>query len=309
MSKLRYHKIVIMTDADVDGSHIRTLLLTFFFRQTPQLIERGHLYIAQPPLYRAKRGNEERYLKNDGALETFLLEKALAAARLIYADGTVVEGADWQREVAWLREAALQLRRLSAAAPVALLEQAAIAGAMATDSKRATVVAEDLVARLNAISLPRERGWVVAVNEGLALSRTVRGVAERHTLDSAALRSSEARWLADRADLLARRFSAPAQLKLDALEINVAGPATAFDNIMASGRRGLTIQRFKGLGEINADELGRTTLEPEGRTLLQVKLGDIEDAAFVFSTLMGDVVEPRREFIIGNALKVANLDV
>ena len=309
VAKLRYHKIVIMTDADVDGSHIRTLLLTFFFRQMPQLIDRGHLYIAQPPLYRAKRGNDERYLKNDGALEAFLLEKALSSARLTYADGSVLEGADLQREVIWLREATMQLRRLSSAAPVPLLEQAAIAGALTPDTARATAAAQALVARLNAVSLPHERGWVVAVDGGVTLSRTVRGVAERHFLDPAALRSAEARWLADRAETLAAKFREPAKLKLDAQEAEVAGPASAFDRIMAAGRRGLTIQRFKGLGEMNADELGRTTLEPDGRTLLQVKVGDVEDAALVFSTLMGDVVEPRREFIVGNALKVANLDV
>ena len=134
VAKLRYHKIVIMTDADVDGSHIRTLLLTFFFRQMPQLIDRGHLYIAQPPLYRARRGNDERYLKNDAALEAYLLEKALAAARLTYLDGSVLEGAELRREVVWLREATLQLRRLSSAAPVPLLEQAAIAGAITSDA-------------------------------------------------------------------------------------------------------------------------------------------------------------------------------
>ena len=298
-----------MTDADVDGSHIRTLLLTFFFRQMPQLIERGHLFIAQPPLYRAKRGNDERYLKNDAALEEFLLDKALSDARLAYADGTVLEGTDLRREVMWLREATSQLRRLSTTAPVPLLEQAAIAGVPTADAARATAAAQTLVARLNAVSLPNEQGWMVAVNGGVTLSRTVRGVAEKHMLDGAALRSAEARWLADRADALLRKFSEPAKLKLDSQEVGVAGPASAFDRIIAHGRRGLTIQRFKGLGEMNADELGRTTLDPAGRTLLQVKVGDVEDAALVFSTLMGDVVEPRREFIVGNALKVANLDV
>jgi DNA gyrase subunit B len=248
-------------------------------------------------------------LKNDGALEAYLLEKALAGARLTYANGTVLEGDELRREVVWLREATMQLRRLSSAAPVPLLEQAAIAGALTSDTARATAAAQGLVVRLNAISLLHERGWVVAVDGGLTLSRTVRGVAERHTLDGAALRRAEARWLADRADALAQKFGEPAKLKLDAQEVEVAGPASAFDRIIAHGRRGLTVQRFKGLGEMNADELGRTTLEPAGRTLLQVKVGDVEDAALVFSTLMGDVVEPRREFIVGNALKVANLDV
>jgi DNA gyrase subunit B len=310
VSKLRYHRIVIMTDADVDGSHIRTLLLTFFFRQMPNLIERGHLFIAQPPLYRAKRGNEERYLKDDAALEAFLLDKALAEARLTYADGRVLEGPELEEEAAWLREAANRLRRLSAAAPLALLEQAAIAGALTPDVERSTAASQALVQRLDAISLPVERGWKVAADaSGLTLARTVRGVAERYLLDAALLRSIEARWLAERAQALAERFDRPAMLKLDSQELAVAGPATAYDLILAHGRRGLAIQRFKGLGEMNPDQLWRTTLDPAVRTLLQVKVGDIEDAGQVFSTLMGDVVEPRRDFIVGNALKVANLDV
>ena len=308
-SKLRYHRIVIMTDADVDGSHIRTLLLTFFFRQMRELVERGHLYIAQPPLYKAKRGNEERYLKDDNALESFLLDKALGDARLTYANGDVHEKEELRREVNLLRETSLSLKRLSTVIPVALLEQAAIAGVLTSDSVRATAAAPEFVTRLNAVSLPTEQGWVVSADNGLTLSRTVRGVAERYTLDPAALRSAEARWLAERAPALAQRFSVPARLKLDGQEPVVAGPATAYERIIAHGRRGLSVQRFKGLGEMNPDQLWQTTLDPAVRTLLQVKVGDSEDAAQVFSTLMGDVVEPRRDFIVGNALKVANLDV
>ncbi|HQT76159.1 MAG: DNA topoisomerase (ATP-hydrolyzing) subunit B [Rhodospirillales bacterium 20-64-7] len=308
-SKLRYHRIVIMTDADVDGSHIRTLLLTFFFRQMRELIERGHLFIAQPPLYRAKRGSDERYLKDDAALESFLLDKALADARLTYANGVVAEGSELRREVTLLREATLNLKRLSSVIPVALLEQAAIAGVLTPDPARAMAAAPEFASRLNAVSLPTEQGWVVSADHGLTLSRTVRGVAERYTLDAASLRSAEARWLADRAGAFAERFGTPAKLKLDSQEPSVAGPATTYDRIIAHGRRGLSVQRFKGLGEMNPDQLWQTTLDPSVRTLLQVKVGDSEEAAQVFSTLMGDVVEPRREFIVGNALKVANLDV
>ena len=310
LGKLRYHRIVIMTDADVDGSHIRTLLLTFFFRQMPALIERGHLFIAQPPLYRAKRGNDERYLKDDGALERFLLDKVLAEARLAYADGTVLEGADLAAEANWLREVHQRLNRLSNSVPVVLSEQAAIAGALTPDVVRAAAAAQTLVQRLDAVSLPAERGWKVATDaSGLTLARTVRGVAEVHTLDAATLKSAEARWLAERTEALARRFAEPATLRLDSTETRVPGPASAFDRIIAQGRRGLAIQRFKGLGEMNPDQLWKTTLDPSVRTLLQVRIGDAEDAGQVFSTLMGDVVEPRREFIVGNALKVANLDV
>ena len=209
--KLRYHRIVIMTDADVDGSHIRTLLLTFFFRQMRELIERGHLYIAQPPLYRAKRGNDERYLKDDNALESFLLDKALADARLTYANGDVHEKEDLRREVNLLREASHNLKRLSSVIPVALLEQAAIAGVLTPDAVRATAAAPEFATRLNAVSLPTEQGWVVSADNGLTLSRTVRGVAERYALEPSALRSAEARWLAERATALAQRFSVPAQ--------------------------------------------------------------------------------------------------
>ncbi len=313
VGKLRYHKIIIMTDADVDGSHIRTLLLTFFFRQMRPLIDRGHLFIAQPPLYRAKRGNEERYLKDDDALDNFLLDKVLADARLGYANGEVLAGEDLRGHSTFLRLSYDRLKRLGAPAgiPISLLEQAAIVGALTPDENRVNNVAADLAARLNAVSLPAERSWVVSANSGggLTLARTVRGVAEIHKLDAATMRSAEARWLNDRAEELARRFAEPALLALDRSEAQVAGPATAFERIIAQGRKGLSIQRFKGLGEMNPDQLWKTTLDPAVRTLLQVEVGDTEEAEGVFSTLMGDVVEPRRDFIVGNALKVANLDV
>jgi DNA gyrase subunit B len=309
VTKLRYHRIVIMTDADVDGSHIRTLLLTFFFRQMPQLFERGHLYIAQPPLYRAKRGNEERYLKDDPALDAYLLDKALAEAAITYADGRTLRDAALAEDAAMLRESTNRLRALAGTIPLRLLEQAAIAGALKLDGS-SPGQAQSLARRLDDISPASERGWIVSADAaGLTLGRTVRGVAERYTLDATALRSAEARWLADRTDLFAKNFATPATLRLDTQEFQVAGPASAFERILAHGRRGLTIQRFKGLGEMNPEQLWKTTLDPAIRTLLQVKVGDIEDAAQIFSTLMGDVVEPRRDFIVGNALKVANLDV
>jgi len=311
IGKLRYHRIVIMTDADVDGSHIRTLLLTFFYRQMPQLIERGHLYIAQPPLYRAKRGNDERYLKNDGALDDYLLEKALGSATLTLADGTMFAGPELAGEIRFLREAYGNLKRLAEnSIPLALLEQAAIAGVLTPEAERAQAGAQTLAARLDAIALPNERGWKVAADgHGLQMARIVRGVAERYSFDAAALRSAESRWLAERAEHLSTAFKTPARLKLDSQEQEVYGPATAFERILVQGRRGLALQRFKGLGEMNADQLWKTTLDPSARTLLQVRVGDIEDAGQVFATLMGDVVEPRRDFIVGNALKVANLDV
>ncbi|MBI0433459.1 DNA topoisomerase (ATP-hydrolyzing) subunit B [Roseomonas sp. KE0001] len=309
--KLRYHRIVIMTDADVDGSHIRTLLLTFFFRQMPELLARGHLYIAQPPLYRAKRGQEERYLKDDRALEDYLLEKALHGASLRFADGREAREDELREVVESMRQIASRIRRLAGSQPVELIEQAAIAGALTTDAASALAAAPGLAARLDTLALPNERGWKVATGaEGLVMGRTVRGVAERHRLDAVALRSPEARWLAERHGALASAWSQPVSLVLESgAPIEVRGPLAGLDRILAQGRKGLAIQRFKGLGEMNPDQLWSTTLDPAARTLLQVRIEDVEDAEQVFSTLMGDVVEPRREFIVGNALKVANLDV
>ena len=309
--RLRYHRIVIMTDADVDGSHIRTLLLTFFFRQMPSLIERGHLFIAQPPLYRAKRGNDERYLKDDRALEDFLLEKALSGARLRFADERVVAGPELAEEVERLRQVAARIRRLATQVPVGVVEQAAVAGALTLDPERALAGAALLATRLDALAPPSERGWKATADAaGLSLFRVVRGVTERHLLDPAALRSAEARWLDERREVFARDYAGgPAMLAFDTQEHAQHGPLLAFDRVIAQGRRGLTIQRFKGLGEMNPDQLWKTTLDPAVRTLLRVRVEDLEDAEQVFSTLMGDVVEPRRDFIVGNALKVANLDV
>ena len=310
ISKLRYHRIVIMTDADVDGSHIRTLLLTFFFRQMPELIERGYLYIAQPPLFKATRGKDERYIKDDAALEDYLLDKALAEAALIYPGSAPLTGAALVAEARFLREAWLNLRRLAALVPTPLLEQAAIAGALSADHAGTVGERQVLADRLRSISAPNEGGWVVDADErGLTMRRTVRGVADWHRIDAGSLRSAEARWLHERRDALLAKFGEPATLKLDRDTVPVAGPASAFDRILQQGRKGLSIQRFKGLGEMNPEQLWKTTLDPAVRTLLQVRVGDVEDAAEVFSTLMGDVVEPRRDFIVGNALKVANLDV
>jgi DNA gyrase subunit B len=311
ISKLRYHRIVIMTDADVDGSHIRTLLLTFFFRQMPQLIERGHLYIAQPPLFRAKRGSEERYLKDERALEDFLLEKALGGAVLRLADGRELAGEALRAEADHLREIARRVRRLAAGVPAEIVEQAAVAGALTADPERATAAAARLVERLNALAPPAERHWnaLPADGGGLQLWRQVRGVTERHALGPAALRSAEARWLDERRELLERHFGAPALLALDGTEAAVHGPVAALERLLAQGRKGLTIQRFKGLGEMNPEQLWKTTLDPAARTLLKVRIEDVEDAEQIFSTLMGDVVEPRRDFIVSNALRVANLDV
>jgi len=314
IARLRYHRVVIMTDADVDGSHIRTLLLTFFFRQMPELVERGHLFIAQPPLYRAKRGDEERYLKDDRALEAYLFDRALEQGALVLATGETVSGERLASEVERARTQRSLILRLSAAAPVSLLEQAAVVGALSPalveDSARAAAAALRLAARLDSLERETDRGWTGNAAEGaIVVSRTLRGVAERHVLDQSLLRSADSRRLAAEAEALAELWSAPALWRAGGVERRVAGPVAFIDAVLESGRKGLSIQRFKGLGEMNPDQLWQTTLDPANRSLLQVKIGTAEEAAEVFATLMGDVVEPRREFIVENALKVANLDV
>ncbi|QDH14213.1 DNA topoisomerase (ATP-hydrolyzing) subunit B [Formicincola oecophyllae] len=313
--KLRYHKIVIMTDADVDGSHIRTLLLTFFFRQMPELIERGYLYVAQPPLYRAKRGNEERYLKDEAALEAYLLDKALHGATLTLHDGRTLAGEELRALVDGYRAVARDVTALAARLPLPLVEQAAITGLFGdtppTPEKRAA-----LAQRLDNLAAPGEEGWRVTLEESqgtpgaVVCRRTLRGLTEKHTLEAAQLKGREGQRLAAQAERLMADFASPAQLQVDNREaVAIPGPGELVEALLKAGRRGLTINRFKGLGEMNDEQLWHTTLDPASRTLLQIKMGDVEEAEQVFSTLMGDVVEPRREFIVDNALSVANLDV
>jgi DNA gyrase subunit B len=316
VSKLRYHKIIIMTDADVDGSHIRTLLLTFFFRQMYPLFERGHLYIAQPPLYRAKKGSSEVYLKDDRALEDYLIEAGLDGATLRLADGAAIAAKELEAVV---REA-LAARRLMQPllrklANTDVVEQAAILGAFKADligsADRAAQVAGYIARRLDGLLPEAERGWQAHPVEGggFAFTRTLRGVTERHVVDGALLRSAEARRLDEMAAALQRIYGRPAILKYADRELRVTGPIGLVEAVMAQGRKGVAINRYKGLGEMNPDQLWETTLDPEGRSLLQVKVSHIDEAKKLFETLMGDVVEPRREFIQSHALEVHNLDV
>ena len=310
IDKPRYHRIVIMTDADVDGSHIRTLLLTFFFRQMPELIERGYLYIAQPPLYRAKRGNEETYLKDDAALEKYLLDKALAKVSFIYSNSRTIAGDDIDAEIPFIRQAYQVIARIAGRIPLWIIEQAALSGVLTPDVDRLQALAPDFQNRLDAASSQTERGWKVeAGDNGLELARNVRGVGERYSLDPATLAGADARWLNSQNERLQNDYGTGMVLKSETSETTLSGPADLFTRLLTQGRRGLAINRFKGLGEMNDAQLWETTLDPAMRTLLQVKVGDSEEAGDVFTTLMGDVVEPRRDFIVGNALKVANLDV
>ncbi|MFT9014375.1 MAG: DNA topoisomerase (ATP-hydrolyzing) subunit B [Acetobacter sp.] len=310
IDKLRYHRIVIMTDADVDGSHIRTLLLTFFFRQMPELIERGYLYIAQPPLYRAKRGNEETYLKDDAALERYLLDKALANASFVYSDGRTVKGDTLEQDMPFIQQSAQVIGRLAGRVPAWVVEQAALAGALGSELEALQLRMPELQQRLDAASAPAERGWkAVASADGVEVARNVRGVGEVYRFEPSVLAGADARWLSSQNARLLADFGQGVALKTDTTEHRLSGPADLFTRLLAQGRRGLAINRFKGLGEMNDAQLWETTLDPAMRTLLQVRVGDLEEAGDVFTTLMGDVVEPRRDFIVGNALKVANLDV
>jgi DNA gyrase subunit B len=312
IGKLRYHKVVIMTDADVDGAHIRTLLLTFFFRQMPALIEGGYLYIAQPPLYKVARGKSEVYLKDQAALDDYLIEMGTEGAVLRLTDGQEIAGNDLARVI----EGARQFRRVLDAFPThyprPILEQAALAGAF--DPGRADadlqLVADTVARRLNLIAPEFERGWQgrITQDHGIRLSRILRGVEELRTLDGAVLRSSEARRLGHLASQSRDIYRDPARLVRKDREQAIHGPIDLLKSILAEGEKGLTLQRYKGLGEMNPGQLWETTLDPEARTLLQVKVDDVADADDIFSKLMGDVVEPRREFIQQNALSVEHLD-
>ena len=312
VGKLRYHRVVIMTDADVDGAHIRTLLLTFFFRQMPELIERGHLFIAQPPLYKVSRGRSEVYLKDQAALEDYLVQMGIEGAVLRLTGGEEIAGADLARVV----EAARAIKRVLDAFPTHyprhILEQAALAGAF--DQGRADDdlqgVAAAVAARLDAVAVEYEKGWQgrITQDHGIRLTRILRGVEEIRTLDGAVLRSGEARRLSSVTADTRRHYGDAAKLARKDREQVIHGPTDLLRAVLEEGEKGLTLQRYKGLGEMNPDQLWETTLDPEARTLLQVKVEDLAEADDLFSKLMGDVVEPRREFIQTNALTVGNLD-
>ena len=313
--KLRYHKIIIMTDADVDGAHIRTLLLTFFYRQMPEVIERGHLYIAQPPLYKVKRGSSEQYLKDSKALEDYLVDTGLENSSLVLADGTERGGADLRAIV----EEALAIRSaldaLHSRYPRPLIEQAAIAGVLNPEVLASAAQAQDAAAyiarRLDVIAEETERGWVgePTSDGGLSFSRDVRGVKESWTLDGKLIGSADALRMDRKASHLQEIYGSPAKLRRKDGETVIYGPTSLLDAVFAFGRKGIALQRYKGLGEMNPEQLWETTLDPNVRTLLRVKVAELDEADDIFTKLMGDVVEPRRDFIRENALSVANLDV
>ncbi len=315
IEKLRYHKVIIMTDADVDGAHIRTLLLTFFYRQMPELIENGYLYIAQPPLYKIKRGSSERYLKDEAELEEYLIAGGIDDAVLVHKNGQEHAGGDLREIV----ESALKVRSLVSGLhsryPGFIIEQAAIAGALdpeiLSDDAAIKKTAEYVAKRLDVISDETERGWTGDSDPdgGMVFSRKVRGVTESWTLDQRLINSSDARQLNKMAASLQSTYEEPVTLRRKDVSQEIFSPIELLTAVFAQGRKGISMQRYKGLGEMNPEQLWETTLDPNARSLLQVEVKESDGANELFSKLMGDVVEPRRDFIVDNALSVANLDI
>jgi DNA gyrase subunit B len=314
-NKLRYHKIIIMTDADVDGSHIRTLLLTFFFRQMYELIERGHIYIAQPPLYKVKRGQSEQYLKDERAREDYLIDSGLDGAVLRLSGGEDRAHGDLRIAVEQARLVRAVLAQLHNRYDRTVVEQTAIAGALkpiaTLGNEEAATLAEIIAGRLNALAEETERGWEGGVaGTGFLFTRSVRGVREAATLDAGLLASAEARRLDELGDALGELYGRPATFLRKSDSLPVAGPSALIEAVMAAGGKGIShMQRYKGLGEMNPEQLWETTLDRNVRSLLQVKVKEMDEADDMFVKLMGDIVEPRREFIQENALSVANLDI
>lgn len=316
VSKCRYHKIIIMTDADVDGSHIRTLLLTFFYRQMPELIDKGYIYIAQPPLYKAKRGNSILYLKDDREMEDYLIRGGADDAALVKADGEQIVAQDLISLVEQTNKSRNMVAALSNRVPEKIVEQMAIVGMfdaeLLSDRVRLKEATESLATRLDSLEAEYDKGWKVSVSEegSVVFSRTLRGVEEKHIVDGEILESYEAKVLNSLKSFLKENFYTVSTLvSKNGVEKKINGPVTFVDAIMAAGKKGISIQRYKGLGEMNPEQLWETTLDPEARSLLQVKVEHVDEADEVFSTLMGEVVEPRKEFIQENALNVTNLDI
>jgi DNA gyrase subunit B len=314
VEKLRYHKIIIMTDADVDGAHIRTLLLTFFYRQMPDLIERGHLFIAQPPLYKVSRGKSEQYLKDERALEDYLVATGLEEAVFRLSTGEERAGADLAKLVEDARVIRGVIRGLHSRYNRNVIEQAAILGVLNArifgDPAKATAAAPYIARRLDAIAEETERGWQgeFVEGQGFRFERTVRGVKEAAVIDPALLGSADARKLDEFAIALQGVYARTGHLRRKGEETPIHGPLDLFEAVTAAGRKGITLQRYKGLGEMNPEQLWETTLDTNARLLLQVKVKEVDDADDIFTKLMGELVEPRREFIQDNAL-AASVDV
>ena len=313
VEKARYHKIIIMTDADVDGAHIRTLLLTFFYRQMPELIERGYLYIAQPPLYKAKRGQAETYLKDDNALENYLIDSACSDAVLKSDSGVQISGNDLKSFIGDSRKIKKIMFHMVKGFPEYILEQMAMCGCFSAgiDKNSFELCLKSTVQKLDYISSKYEKGWSYNIDDlgNVSFMRSIRGVSELYTLDSQVIHSQDAKQLNDIISEYQDMYKSGAELNTKSGTYRVYSSTELLDKVYALGRSGISIQRYKGLGEMNAEQLWETTLDPESRTLLQVKINDAAAADEIFSTLMGDIVEPRRDFIQENAMNVVNLDI
>ena len=315
IEKLRYHKIIIMTDADVDGAHIRTLLLTFFYRQMPEVIDGGYLYIAQPPLYKIRRQSSETYLKDEAKLEEYLIETGIGEVALTLASGEQRVGADLAELLHQARKMRAILAALPSRYPKFIIEQTAIAGALTPEILSKSDLAEQssqyIASRLNRMLDEVERGWEgrPSGDGGLTFNRVLRGVREEVNIDGPLIASADARRLDQMAPDLQAVYLEPAQLTLKDKTIQVGSPTQLLEAVLAQGRQGVSLQRYKGLGEMNPDQLWQTTLDENVRSLLQVRVQDVAESNGLFEQLMGDVVEPRREFIQTNALAVANLDI
>ncbi|MEJ1970728.1 MAG: DNA topoisomerase (ATP-hydrolyzing) subunit B [Rhizomicrobium sp.] len=312
--KLRYHKVIIMTDADVDGAHIRTLLLTFLYRQMPELIDRGHIYIAQPPLYKATRGKTERYLKNQEEYDDYVVSEGSEGAVFTLHDGQAMAGADFDALVAKARIAVSALDGFPPHYPRFMLEQAAIAGALnpeiLADSVKAAEAARYIAQRLDLLSEEFERGWhgEPTPDGGLKFWRDVRGVREAVAIDGPLLDSADARKLDRLAADLQIAYLRPGQVRRKDDTAEVRAPSELLAAVLEWGKKGLSLQRYKGLGEMNPEQLWETTLDENARSLLRVKIEHVDEADDLFTKLMGEIVEPRREFIQDHALN-ATLDV
>jgi DNA gyrase subunit B len=314
IDKLRYHKIILMTDADVDGAHIRTLLLTFFYRQMREIIDHGYLYIAQPPLYKVSRGKSEQYLKDERALEDYLIETGIDDCIFTPGTGEQRTGLDLRALIDDARAIRTVLRNLHSRYNRGVVEQAAIAGVFGQgiygDPEKASAAADYMAARLDRQADEVERGWSgrFAEGQGFIFERTVRGVKDVAVIDEALLGSAEGRKLHEYREKLQDVYARSGKIRRKDSEAMIYGPISLFEAVIEAGRKGLSLQRYKGLGEMNPDQLWETTLDTEARSLLQVRVKEVDEADDIFTKLMGDVVEPRREFIQDNSL-LANVDV
>ncbi|MGI4818177.1 MAG: DNA topoisomerase (ATP-hydrolyzing) subunit B [Janthinobacterium lividum] len=305
--KLRYHKIILMADADVDGAHIRTLLLTFFYRQMPELIERGHIYIAQPPLYKVSKGKQHRYIKDQAEMDAYLIDEGCADATLETANGEVRASRDLQELVREAKAFKAGVDRLATRAPAFAIEQGALSGLFDEDNGELLERAQRAAERLDLYNEDGDGPWSgeLAAQGGVAFSRVRRAVNETVVLDEVLGRSMDARRLGERAAAFDGLFAKPATFRRKDKTVIVRGPLDLLAAVLDAGKKGIAIQRYKGLGEMNPDQLWETTLDANARTLLQVKVDHADETDDLFAKLMGDVVEPRREFIQENALDAA----